>query len=165
MALRGYRFSRMDGQITSDRRGVGFLEEIVDEGEESSLDAKSKFGSLLAKRDRDVRSRVDYWISGAPPNDRWFHGWPNDHEVRDCFCFRWNERTQHHRLYGFMCNPQPKTCARFQLCVLTYHDVKNDGSTDRTLLLRSMKLSGNALVRGAISLEFPDDVKEKGKAQ
>jgi hypothetical protein len=137
----------------------------LEQEEESSLDAKSEFDSLSEKKDRDVRSRVDYWISAAPPNAKWFHGWPNDHEVRDCFCFRWNDRSRHHRLYGFICNPQPKTNARFQLCVLTYHDVKNDESTDRTLLLRSMKLSVSALVRMAINLEFPDDINGKERIQ
>lgn len=161
MALKGYRFSRMGGSQSSGRRGVGFLEEVRDDGQDSDLDAKSAFEALPAKKERDVRSRVDYWISAAPPNDRWFHGWPNDHEVRDCFCFRWDERREHHRLYGFLCNPQPKTNARFQLCVLTYHDSKNDESSDRTLLVRSMKLSSNDLVRMAINAEYPDELKGK----
>lgn len=165
MALRGFKFCRMDGQQPSDRRGVGFLEEIVDDGEQPSLDAKSEFDSLSLKANRDIRSRVDYWISGAPPNGKWFHGWPNDHEVRDCFCFKCTERANHHRLYGFMCNPQPKTNARFQLCVLPYHDVKNQEATDRTLLLRSMRLSTNADVRRAINLEFPDEIKGKENIQ
>jgi hypothetical protein len=76
MALKGYKFTVMEGRRPSDRRGVGFLEEILEQGEESSLDAKSEFDSLSKKKDRDVRSRIDYWISAAPPNDKWFHGWP-----------------------------------------------------------------------------------------
>lgn len=165
MALVGYKFSPIEGQQKSDRRGVGFLEEILDEGENSSLDAKDEFDSLSEKKEREVRSRIDYWISGAPPNDRWFHGWPNDYEVKEYFCFRWDERRQQHRLYGFLWNPQPMTNARFQLCVLTYHDAKNDESTNRTLLLRSMSLRVNAMVRTAINFEFPDDVKGKENIQ
>lgn len=163
MAVKGYRFSRMEGSQPSDRRAVGFLEEIRDDGVQSELDAKEAFESLSTKKDRDVRSRVDYWISGAPANDRWFHGWSSDYEVRDCFCFRWDERREHNRLYGFLCNPLRLTNARFQLCVLTYHGTKNDESTDRTLLVRSMKLSTNAAVRMAINVEYPDDLKGKKK--
>ena len=165
MALRGYRFTKLEGQRTSKRRGVGFLEEIVDEGEASRLDAKEEFESLSEKKERDVRARIDYWIDGGPPNDRWFHGWPNDYEVRECFCFRWDDRREHHRLYGFLCNPQPKSNARFQLCVLTYHDVKNDESTNRNLLLKSMSLYNSRIARMAISFVFPDGAEGKENIQ
>lgn len=161
---RSYRLVRPEGHFAT-RRGIGFLEEITTQEAGSRLDAKMAFEALNAKRDIELRTRFDHWLAGVQPNDRWFHGWPNDQDVKECFCFRWIERSRRHRLYGFLCNPQPKTNPRFQLCVLAYHDVKNDESTDRNLLLRLMKLRSDTTVRAAIGFEFPDDVINKEKLQ
>ncbi len=157
-----YTFVLVSGH-SAGKRAVGFLEEIM-EGEEgeSRVDAKEAFESIPAKKDREVRTRIDYWLDGGR-NNNWFHGWPNDQDVKDCFCFRWDEKRQHHRLYGFLYNPQPKTNARFQICALAYHDFKNDESTDRTLLLRLMRLRENSNVKSAIGFVFPDGNKPKGK--
>ena len=87
MAFKGYKFSLIVGHPVG-RRGIGFLEEIVEEQDgESSLDAKSKFDSLEIKKERELRSKFDYWLSAAPPNDKWFHGWPNASgvtQIRPC---------------------------------------------------------------------------------
>ena len=160
-----YTFTRMGGQSAGKRKAIGFLDEIMEEGEgDSRIDARESFESLSEKKDRELRSRMDYWIDGGR-KDSWFHGWPNDHEVKECFCFRWDENKQHHRLYGFLYHPQPKTNASFQICALAYHDFKNDQSTDRTLLLRLMKLRENPNVKAAIGFVFPDEKKPKGRIQ
>jgi hypothetical protein len=160
MASNRYVFATVPGQSVG-RRAIGFLEEVGT----SSLNAKARFDSLAPVKDRDVRKKFDYWL-GDGRHDNWFHGWPNDHDVKECFCFKWDEKRQHHRFYGFLCHPQPKRNPPFRVCVLAYHDVKNDESTNRNLLIRSMKLRGDVMVRMAISLVFSDEeVKAKGKLQ
>lgn len=128
--------------------------------------AQSPSSTLLKiGKERDVRKRFDHWLSGGR-NDRWFHGWPNDVQVKECFCFKWDDKRQHHRFYGFLYHPQPKTNSPFQICVLAYHDVKNDESTNLNLLINSMALRSDARVRMAISFVFPDEkAKTKGQIQ
>jgi len=155
-----YVFSTVAGHIVGRRRAIGFLQ---DEKDPSAFDAKVKFDSLSPKKDRELRSRFDYWLSGAGPNDKWFHSWPNDHVVKECFCFRWDENKQHNRLYGFLYHPQPRTNARFELCVLIYHEAKNDESTDRNLLVNCMRLRADPLIRAAIGLRFPDEIAKGDK--
>jgi len=150
-----YRFSTAEGHRVG-RRAIGFLEEDIPEGEgESRVDAKEVFDTLTPHRKCELRTRFDYWLDWGI-NDRWFHGWPNDHEVKACFCFKWSERRQNHRLYGFLFHPKPTINPGFQVCVLVYHDAKNDESTDRSLLIRVMGLYGNPVVHAAIRFIFPD---------
>lgn len=164
MALRGYRFEVVEGHRVG-RRAIGFLEDIREEDEESSLDAKSEFESLKTNKERDVRKKFDHWLNGGR-NDRWFHGWPNDVQVKESFCFKWDDKRQHHRFYGFLYHPRPKTNAPFQICVLAHHDVKNDESTNRNLLINSMVLRADIRVRTSISFVFPDEkAKAKGQIQ
>jgi hypothetical protein len=152
MASSRYVFTIVPGHPPSGRRVIGFLEETGN----LSLNAKQEFDSLKPNKDRDVHKRFDHWLGGAR-HDKWFHSWPNDSEVKECFCFRWDEKNGHHRFYGYICNPQPRTNPPFQVCVLTFHDVKNDESTNRNLLLRSMKLRSDIMVRMAINFVFPDE--------
>jgi hypothetical protein len=155
-----YVFATVPGHSVG-RRAIGFLEEV----DNLSLNAKAKFDSLGPVKDRDLRKKFDYWLGGGR-HDKWFHGWPNDHEVKECFCFRWDEKGQRHRFYGYLYHPQPKTDPPFQVCVLAYHDVKNDESTNRNLLLRSMSLRSNIGIRMAISFVFPDEeLNAKAKPQ
>jgi hypothetical protein len=152
MSAEVYQFSLVEG-LRIGRRAVGFLE---DQAENSSLNAKVKFDSLRPPKDRDVRRRFDHWLEFGI-KDNWFHGWPNDGTVKGCFSFRWEEKgRQHHRFYGFLYHPQPKTFPSRQICVLAYHDVKTDLNTNRTLLIRSMGLRANVEVRKAIAFVFED---------
>jgi hypothetical protein len=163
VALKGYRFSAVEGQRVG-RRAVGFLEEILEDNkEDTSLTAKTKFDSLDAAKGRDVRRRFDYWLDFGI-KDTWFHGWPNDLAVKECFSFRWEERgRQRHRFYGFLYHPQPKTNSARQICVLTYHGMKSDWNTDRSLLVKSMSLRSSLAVRSAIAVIFPDEESPKGR--
>ena len=91
----------------------------------SELDAKRSFAALSGSRDRDIRKKFDYWLAGGPPIDRWFHGWPNDSECRECFyitdsmaffTIRSQGRTQHSRfvcLYTMTTKPNGKQIAGF----------------------------------------------------
>lgn len=160
-----YRFTLAVGHSVG-RRAIGFLEEELGKGERSELDAKRSFAALSGSRDRDIRKKFDHWLAGGPPIDRWFHGWPNDSECRECFCFKWDERNGHHRFYGFLYHPQPRTNPAFQICVLAYHDHKTKRETDRRLLIRSMNLRSNSSVQMAIAFVFSDQYpKKRGQVQ
>jgi len=164
MAVKGYKFSTVDGQRIGGR-AIGFLEEILDaEKGTLLLGAKAKFDSLPLPKERDVRKRFDLWLDYGR-NDNWFHGWPNDVPVKECFTFRWEEKGRKcHRLYGFLCNPQPKTNPSRRICVLAYHDIKNDWNTDRSILIDLMSLRASSVVRAAIAFVFPDE-PVKGQIQ
>jgi len=58
MVLKGYHFATVEGHPIG-RRAIGFLEEILKEEEDSSLDAKSEFDCLETSRERDVRKKFD----------------------------------------------------------------------------------------------------------
>jgi len=158
-----FRFSTVIGHAVG-RRAIGFVEEMV-EGGHAELDAKLIFDGLVGSRERDVRKKFDHWLAHGR-NDKWFHGWPNDASCRECLCFKWDEKDGHHRFYGFLYHPQPKTKSSFQICVLAYHDHKTKQETDRKFLIRCMNLRSNLSVQAAISFVFHDeDAKDKGKIQ
>jgi hypothetical protein len=113
------------------RRAIGFLEDSND----PHMDARAAFAALRGNRERDVRHRFGYWQEGELPNDKWFHGWPNNPKYEDCFVFKWNDRRLQHRLYGFLCNPSPVQ-PRLRVCALMYHDAKTDWETDYSILDR-----------------------------
>lgn len=147
-----YKFTVVPQLRNSTKRSIGFLE--CDE--DPDLDARPVFEALKPSKDRLVRSRFDSWIDKIR-NDNWYHGWPNDAEVKECWSFRWEDRGhKHHRLYGYLYNPQPNTNPGFQVCVLTYHDVKNTWETDRKLLTDSILLRNAVAVRAAIAVVFSD---------
>ena len=147
-----YIVTRVSLLKMSERRGIVFLSCQ----EDASLDAAAVFDGLDDKRERLIRSRFEYWIDGNT-NNRWFHGF-NEEEYKTCFVFKWKERRQNHRLYGFLCNPKPHSDARFQLCVLACHTNKNEWETDLNELDGVCALQSNPLVRIAISVEFPDSM-------
>ena len=103
---------------------VGFL---VEDGN-PALNAKAVFAGLKIDQERDVRKKFDYWLAEGK-HDGWFHGWRTDEDVKYCFTFKWAEKRLNHRFYGYLWNPQPKTNPRFHICVLMFHESKNDEST------------------------------------
>jgi hypothetical protein len=86
MAAFSYTIQPVDGVKRSSRRAIAFLSCSGD----SNIDAGVVFGGLNQKREREVRSRFDYWIDGSKA-DRWFHGWPNDADYKQCFVFKWKD--------------------------------------------------------------------------
>ena len=148
-----YAIERIEGMRPSDRREVVFLISVTD----TEVNAHVAFGELDEKRDRLVRDRFDYWIDGGI-SDGYFHGWPNDPANRECFCFRWKQKRQHHRLYGFLHNPQPRTRPRFQICVLTTHATKNDWTTDPHDLGKANEMRIHPCVLAAMAMTFNDDL-------
>jgi len=156
LAARVFKFTLVVGQSIG-QRAVGFLQGDTD----LSLNGQSKFAALTAAREREVRTRFDYWISDGR-NPRWFHGWPDLTKYKKCFTFKWRENRQHQRLYGFLHHPKQKTHPRFQVCVLIFHDEKNEDETDFSILDRLNQLRKDLLVIAAINKEFPE---ERSKAK
>jgi hypothetical protein len=151
--LRAYEIVLLDGQKPSDRRAIAF---VIRSGD-ASLDAYSVFSDLSAKKDREVRTRFDYWIDGGI-NDKYFHGWPNDPDNRHFFVFKWNEGRGHNRLYGFICNPR-KSNPRFQACILASHLVKTQWSTDTRELALVNALRSDPTVRAQVEFMFSENGK------
>ena len=151
MAAFPYTVRLVGGTKPSSRRAIAFLSCSTDR----DLDAAEVFGGLGQNREREVRSRFDYWIDGSRA-DRWFHGWPNHADYKQCFVFKWKDRNQHHRLYGFLCNPQPNTNPSFQLCVLVSHAKKNKWETDPNELDGANALRTNPAVKAAVARLYPE---------
>ena len=103
----------------------------------------------------ELRHRMDYWIGGGT-HDRWFHGWPNHRDFRNCFVFKWRLKGRDQRCYGFLCNPKRRTDPSFQLCVLCCHAVKSERESDPKLLRVASTLAEIAAVREAIVFVYPD---------
>jgi len=64
--------------------------------DDKNLDAKAVFDNLDNKQKRTLLTRFDHWIEGAEgatPQDKYFHGWPNDKDYKSCFVFKWNTKT------------------------------------------------------------------------
>lgn len=150
MPSKTYIVKRIEQLKMSARRGVVFL--CCQEDDE--LDAAVVFAGLEDKKDRDLRSRFEHWIDGGT-NNKWFHGF-NEKDYRECFVFKWKEKRQHHRLYGFLCHPMPRTNGRFQICVLISHAEKNQIETDITELDGVNALRSDPSVNVAITMRFPD---------
>ena len=152
MTANPYSVQPVEGQKQSIRRGVAFLSC----GENNDLNAASTFIRLKPNRAREVRTRFDHWIDGNQPRDNWFHGWPGHPKYKHCFVFKWKENRQHHRLYGFLYNPQPTSRPGFQLCVLATHAKKNERETDERELDIAVSLRANRAVIAAIQSIYPD---------
>jgi len=75
---------------------------------------------------------------------------------KHCFVFKWKENRQNHRLYGFLCNPQPTSRPGFQLCVLATHRTKNERETDERELEIAVSLRASPDVIMAIQSIYPD---------
>lgn len=134
----------------SHRRAIAFLECA----EDAELDGRKVFEALEQKRQREFRTRFDHWISGGT-NDKWFHGWPNDAEYKQCFTFKWKEKRQNHRFYGFLSHPKPLVDPSFQLCVLAFHSCKKEWETNPSDLNLARSLLQNSEVIRAIMKLFP----------
>ena len=98
-----------------------------------------------------TKTRIDYWIEGnnAPP--KYFHGY-DEQKYRECFVFKRDED----RFYGFKCHPRPKTAARLEMCVLTFHDSKFEAERNYTLLDRINVLRKDPYVIAAIRESYPE---------
>jgi hypothetical protein len=150
-----FKFTLVAGQSIG-LRAIGFLESDTDQ----TLNGQSQFEALKPVREREVRTRFDFWISGGR-NPRLFHGWPDLTKYKECFTFKWRENRQHQRLYGFLHHPKPKSRPRFQLCVLVYFDTKNEDETDFSILNDLNQLRKDSFVIAAISKEFPEERSTK----
>jgi hypothetical protein len=131
---RTFSIRLIEGHNVNKRRAVAFLEcnPVSDE-----INAKTVFVGIPESRDRELRTRFDYWLDGGV-NKKWFHGWDNPPK-KGCFTFKWKDKKQEHRFYGFICNPLPDFPS-FQLCVLICDAPKNTwespGELDEVIRLK-----------------------------
>lgn len=148
-----YSVTLIEGLGVTKQRCVAFLECT-----DKSINAKRVFDALKQKQKDDVLSRFDYWQRGGV-FDRYFHGWPNNQERKECFVFRWKEQRNHQRFYGFLTKPKPKTAPGFLVCVLVRYAQKNTEETDSAEFNIINRLRINPEVIEAVKRVFPD--KEK----
>jgi hypothetical protein len=153
---KSYVVEMVSGCKITKRRGLSFL---ICENDES-IDAKMAFDRLGQETDRKLRSRFDHWIDGGRPNKKWFHSW-DESKNRHCFVFKWNEGSQGHRLYGFLCHPSP-LYSSFQLCVLFSHATKNQWETNPRELKKANELRKDDAVIKAI-IKATKDLKSGEK--
>ena len=158
MANRSYTIRPSERLKPSQRRAIAFLECPEDDG----INAMLIFEGMDQDTKRMVMSRFDYWIDGGV-NDRWFHGWPNNPKHKDCFVFKWNKGRLHHRFYGFLFHPMPKTNARFQVCILCSYATKNSQNTDPSELEGARVLRLEQKVAAAIAFAYSE--REEGAKQ
>jgi|SRR5215813_9276243 len=144
------RVERIEGLQRSVNRALAFL--ICPD--EPNIDAKQTFEGLSVKRQREVRDRFDYWLQGGRHN-QYFHGWDYP-PYKDCFVFKWKEKRQHQRLYGFLIHPYPRMNNRLKVCVLVAHAQKNSENTDPAELNGALALSQRLDVISAVKAEFVD---------
>ena len=131
-------------EFNRDGRGIAFL--LSDD--DRHVDALEAFDSLPEKNDFAVRTRFEAWLDHKT-NDRWFHGWPNHPDYKDCFVFKWKNNRQGFRLYGFLCKPDPLD-GSYQLCVLVLYATKNERETETSELDRVVERSRDEAVRAAV---------------
>lgn len=127
--------------------------------DEPDIDAKEVFDNLTDEKKRLVRDRFDYWLQGGK-HKPYFHGWDYA-PYKNCFVFKWKEKRQHQRLYGFLIHPCPKTNPRLEVCVLVSHAPKNTEETDPAELNGALALSQRVDVIHAVKFAFPDVKKEE----
>jgi hypothetical protein len=149
------RVERIESLQRSKDRALAFL--ICPD--EPDIDAREVFDSLPDDKKRLLRDRFDYWLQHGKHNP-YFHGW--DHApYKNCFVFKWKQKTQHQRLYGFLIHPCPNTNKRLEVCVLVSHAPKNTEETDPAELNGALALSQRIDVIHAVKLAFPDIRKEE----
>lgn len=151
MVIPVYEVVAIDGLRPPLNRSIVFLRET----QLNQLNAFVAFLGLSAKCAREVRSRFDHWIDGNV-HKHYHHGWPGDSPHNGCYVFKWKERMQWHRLYGFIHHPYAKINSGFQVCVLCTHATKNQWETDPRELDGALALSNDPVVRGVLSLKFPE---------
>lgn len=148
-----YTFTLAQG-FKIGRRAIGFLE---DGGR--ALNARAKFNGLNAAKKRLVSDRFDVWLDGKH-YPKYFHGWPDSPFYKDCFVFKWRENRVEQRLYGFLCNPRPRTDSGFRLCALAIHATKTEWETDESELDRIVSLLYAEEVKAAIRERYPEYGRE-----
>ena len=95
------------------------------------------------------------WLDGQN-FDKYFHGWVNEPNYKDCFVFK----LQKLRLFGFLCKPK-NDAPDFQLCVLASHSIKDGWEADTAEKNRMNTLKNDPKVIEALKRITDDCSKEK----
>jgi hypothetical protein len=146
-----FSVSVIAGLQHSNRRSLAFLE--CDGNNE--INARKIYEGLNRSNATNVRNRFDYWLQGGI-HPKYFHGW-SDPQYRECFVFKWDMRSRHQRLYGFLINPKPRTDRALQVCVLVSHAQKNTRETDPAELNHVNVLRVRTDVVEAVTRAYPEN--------
>ena len=120
------------------------------------MNAGEVFDALEGTVRRLVRTRMDYWLDGNNTPPRYFHGWTELPDYKQCFVFKWEEERVGQRLYGFLCNPKPISDPGFRVCVLIYFATKHEAETDFVHLDRINRWRQDSRTRVAIKAIYPE---------
>lgn len=138
-----------------DGRGIAFLISKDDK----HVDAINVFDKLQGNNSYAVKTRFEAWLDHKK-NDRWFHGWPNHPSYKDCFTFKWKDKREGQRLYGFLCKPSSRNPG-YQLCVLVLHATKTERETETSELDRVVERSrSDGVKKAVVSRTFRKPKKE-----
>ncbi len=159
MSPASIKFRLVPGMRSSLHRAIGYLQG------NQELDAWDAFEALNEDRRRYFLTSMGEWIDGQNRPAKRFHGFPNDPNFSMCFVFKVKDKRQGHRFYGYLCNPQPHSNARLQLCVLCIHAMKKEWETDRSELARVETWYSSSAAKEAIRSEFPDEDRNVQKGQ
>jgi len=108
---------RIDGLVYGlGRRDVAFLES----DEFGEIDARTIFLKLNDKRRKEMLERFDLWKRADQHHNKYFHGFDDPPDCRDCLVFKRREGQTRYRYYGFKIHPW-KSNARHELCILVNH--------------------------------------------
>lgn len=134
-----------------EKRAVAFL--ILNNIEVTANAAFNKLG-------RDYRlwlqKRFEYWVSGQPPNKKWFHGWDQSEfqgKYTKCFVFKCKEKLRLHRFYGFLCNPKASNPG-YRVCILVIHAYKEEYETHEPDLRGVEELRTSPIVESIVRNHF-----------
>lgn len=116
------------------------------------MDAASAYASLNAGDRQTINRNIEHWALPSDQPKTWLHGFPNDRICKKCFVFRLGD----HRLYGFLCNPLPKSDGRFQLCVLLIHSDKHQWETEPSIKRKIEQWRTHPAVKDAIAYVYKD---------
>jgi hypothetical protein len=132
------------------RRDVAILES----DEEARVQAKEAFGALNDKHRTEMLNKFDAWKRGEHV-DKWFHGF-NEQNYRECFVFKRKHAGTYLRFYAFLIHPCPLTDARYQVCILVSHAIKNQERTDPRELDFANVMRTDAQVTACVKRAFPE---------
>lgn len=108
------------------RRGLAFL--IFPDNEE--VTARIEFDGFKDNDKRWFQSIFDLWLDGSENRKAYFHRWDKSEfngKYTNIFVFK--HRGHKHRLYGFLCHPNPMN-SRYHQCVLVNYASKGKWETD-----------------------------------
>jgi len=111
--------------------------------------------NLSEKDAKYQRYSMERWAAGINGPQSRCHRF----DGTDYFVFK--DEGKHHRFYGFLYHPLPRTNASFLLCVLTTYGNKKEDATNPADLERVRMWMNAPATKAAIKFTYPDDKADK----